>query len=106
IGNGSSQAFFAVNAGESATLVMSYGPAHKPPPPPIDAYAALRSTQEFWRNWISRFDDSRTTWPGAVRRSLLTLKALTHGRSGAIVAAPTTSLPEAPAGQLNWDYRY
>jgi len=106
IGNGSAQAFFAVNAGESATFVMSYGPAHKPPPPPIDAYAALRSTQEFWRNWISRFDDSRTTWPGAVRRSLLTLKALTHGRSGAIVAAPTTSLPEAPAGQLNWDYRY
>ncbi|WP_250537002.1 glycoside hydrolase family 15 protein [Caballeronia sp. AZ10_KS36] len=104
--NGAAEASFAVRAGQTVTFVMSYGAAHEAPPPAVDAQAALHKTQDFWRDWISRFDDSRTAWPAAVRRSLLTLRALTHGRTGAIVAAPTTSLPEAPGGQLNWDYRY
>ncbi|VXB33115.1 Glycoside hydrolase 15-related protein [Burkholderia sp. 8Y] len=104
--NGTAETSFAVHAGESVTFVMSYGASHDAPPPPVDAQAALRKTQHDWREWISRFDNSRTDWPEAVRRSLLTLKALTHGRTGAIVAAPTTSLPEAPDGRMNWDYRY
>lgn len=66
----------------------------------------MQETQRFWRDWIARFDDNRTAWPQAVRRSLLTLKALMHHGAGAVVAAPTTSLPEAPGGRLNWDYRY
>ncbi|VXC67058.1 Glycoside hydrolase 15-related protein [Burkholderia sp. 8Y] len=104
--NGTAEASFIVHAGETITCVMSYGAAQEAPPPPVDVQAALRETQHFWRDWISRFDNTRTAWPQAVRRSLLTLKALTHGRTGAIVAAPTTSLPEAPGGRMNWDYRY
>ncbi|SAL51486.1 glycoside hydrolase 15-like protein [Caballeronia cordobensis] len=104
--DGAMLAAFNVAPAESVAFTMSYGHTHDPEPKAFDALAALRSTQRFWRDWIARFDDSRTAWPAAVRRSLLTLKALIHRRTGAIVAASTTSLPEAPGGRLNWDYRY
>lgn len=97
---------FAVSAGQRVAFVMSYGSSDDEPPPPIDPEAALLSTQHFWRNWIGRFDNATTDWPVQVRRSLITLKALIHRRSGGLVAAPTTSLPEAPGGEMNWDYRY
>ena len=97
---------FDVMQGARLAFVMSYGPSHQPPPAAIDAEAALVSTQGFWRNWIARFDNSKTDWPNEVRRSLLTLKALIHQPSGGLIAAPTTSLPEAPGGKMNWDYRY
>jgi len=100
------RASFSVKANESVTFAMSYARAHEAPPGPRDMHTALRDTQRFWRDWISKFDDARSKWPQAVRRSLLTLKALIYRRTGAIVAAPTTSLPEAPGGELNWDYRY
>ena len=100
------EAHFDIRAGERLAFVMSYGPSHLPPPEPIDAEAALSATVRFWHGWISRFDDSRTAWPQEVRRSLLTLKALCHGASGGLIAAPTTSLPEVPGGDMNWDYRY
>jgi GH15 family glucan-1,4-alpha-glucosidase len=100
------EAQFDIGAGERLAFVMSYGPSHLPPPEPIDGEAALNATVRFWRNWIGRFDDSRTAWPREVRRSLLTLKALCHGPSGGLIAAPTTSLPEVPGGEMNWDYRY
>ncbi|WP_250482388.1 glycoside hydrolase family 15 protein [Caballeronia sp. GACF5] len=104
--DGAMLATFTVAAGESMTFALSYGHAHEPLPEAFDVDIALRSTQRFWRDWISTFDDNRTAWPVQTRRSLLTLKALIHRRTGAIVAAPTTSLPEAPGGTLNWDYRY
>ena len=97
---------FDVSAGERRAFVLSYGAAHETPPAPVDAEAALVKTQSFWREWIGRFDDAKTDWPGQVRRSLITLKALIHGPTGGLVAAPTTSLPEAPGGTMNWDYRY
>ncbi len=97
---------FDVSAGDRRTFVLSYGPAHEPPPPPLDVDAALVATQQFWRDWIGRFDDGKTDWPKAVRRSLITLKAMIHAPTGGLVAAPTTSLPEAPGGKMNWDYRY
>ncbi|SAL09371.1 glycoside hydrolase 15-like protein [Caballeronia sordidicola] len=97
---------FEVQAGSRLAFVMSYGPSHLPPPAAIDAEAALLATREFWCNWIGRFDDSKTHRPHEVRRSLLTLKALIHQSSGGLIAAPTTSLPEAPGGKMNWDYRY
>ncbi|MCY0386676.1 glycoside hydrolase family 15 protein [Robbsia sp. Bb-Pol-6] len=97
---------FDVAQGSRLAFVMSYGPSHQPAPGAIDAEAALSSTQRFWRDWIDRFDDAKTDWPREVRRSLLTLKALIHQTSGGLIAAPTTSLPEAPGGTMNWDYRY
>ncbi|TDQ97433.1 glycosyl hydrolase family 15 [Paraburkholderia silvatlantica] len=73
---------------------------------PASAVTALHDTQRHWRRWIGHFDNARTLWPQAVRRSLLTLHALVYRPTGAMIAAPTTSLPEAPGGELNWDYRY
>ena len=75
------------------------------PPSPLDAAAALLATQRDGRDWIARFDRP-TRWPDAVRRSLLTLRALTHQHTGGLIAAATTSLPEKPGSALNWDYRY
>ena len=66
---------------------------------------ALADTETFWRIWAGQFRRD-TKWRDAVMRSLLTLKALIHEPTGAMVAAATTSLPEALGGTLNWDYRY
>ncbi|QIY59061.1 hypothetical protein HEP86_37265 [Streptomyces sp. RPA4-5] len=65
----------------------------------------MKATADFWRDWISQ---STYTGPhrGAVERSLITLKALTYALTGAIVAAPTTSLPEEIGGVRNWDYTF
>ena len=106
LGGGRARAEFDVEAGARLAFVLRYSGTDQPTPPALDADAALAATQRFWRGWIGRFDDSRTRWPGVVRRSLITLKALAHRPSGGLVAAPTTSLPEAPGGSLNWDYRF
>ncbi|WP_433696084.1 glycoside hydrolase family 15 protein [Paraburkholderia phenoliruptrix] len=106
VSNKSVDAVFEVEAGKRVAFCACYSPSHEPAPGPLDAESALLATQRHWREWIGQFDNTRTAWPDQVRRSLLTLKALIYQKTGAIVAAPTTSLPEAPAGQLNWDYRY
>jgi GH15 family glucan-1,4-alpha-glucosidase len=78
-------------------------------PPPAPAArgldAALQSTIDWWRRWS---DQSRYQGPekSSVIRSAIVLKALANPTTGAIAAAPTTSLPEAPGGQMNWDYRF
>ena len=66
---------------------------------------ALADTEAFWVEWSSR-GGAAGPWTEAVQRSLITLKALTYSPTGGIVAAPTTSLPEHPGGQRNWDYRF
>jgi GH15 family glucan-1,4-alpha-glucosidase len=96
---------FEVGEGETIPFVLTYGPSHLPVPAPIDPAQALKETEEFWTEWCSH-----CTYQGLhtdlVMRSLITLKALTYGPSGGIVAAPTTSLPEKLGGQRNWDYRF
>ncbi|MET0897961.1 MAG: glycoside hydrolase family 15 protein [Mycobacterium sp.] len=65
----------------------------------------LDGTTSFWRNWLSQ-STYKGRWREMVHRSAITLKLLTHEPSGAIIAAPTTSLPELVGGSRNWDYRY
>lgn len=78
------------------------------PPPRTFAEAAEKmwTTTESWRQWITlgRFPDH--PWRGYLQRSALTLKGLTYAPTGALLAAATTSLPETPGGERNWDYRY
>ena len=97
---------FTVREGERLAFALSYAPSTHPPTPPLDVDSALKETQGYWRGWIGRFDDGKTRWPQVVRRSLITLKALAHRQTGGLIAAPTAGLPEAPAGSMNWDYRY
>src|SRR5258708_4514749 len=95
---------FTVDAGESVPFVLSYGPSFQSPPPATDAFDALERTRTFWRQWSDRCPDVGP-WTEAVKRSLITLKALTYAPTGGIVAAATTSLPEHVGGVRNWDYR-
>jgi GH15 family glucan-1,4-alpha-glucosidase len=98
-------AAFTACEGQRLVFMLQYGDACTALPAAFDAMWALAETQQEWRDWIGRFDKP-THWPDATRRSLLTLRALTYARSGGLVAAPTTSLPETPGGQDNWDYRF
>ncbi len=97
---------FAVAAGERQVFVLRHGSSSAPVPEMIDPDAALDEVRRRSREWIARFDPRTTDWPEITKRSLLTLRAMIHQPSGGIVAAPTTSLPEAPGGTMNWDYRY
>ena len=96
---------FEVAAGEEIPFVLTYSLSHLPVPRAIDVAAALNDTEKFWHRW-----SARCTFKGpseeAVRRSLITLKALIYRPTGGIVAAATTSLPERVGGMRNWDYRY
>jgi GH15 family glucan-1,4-alpha-glucosidase len=98
-------ALFEVKEGDRLPLVLSWHPSHVPTPHLVDAEQALEGTLAWWEEWIA---PCRVTGPWApmVRRSLLTLKALTYAPTGGIVAAATTSLPEDIGGVRNWDYRY
>jgi GH15 family glucan-1,4-alpha-glucosidase len=99
------QADFTIAAGQRVSFVLSWYPSHEPPPPALDAVAAVEDTIAWWREWTSRCT-YRGPWREAVLSSLVTLKALTYGPTGGIVAAPTTSLPESLGGVRNWDYRF
>jgi GH15 family glucan-1,4-alpha-glucosidase len=96
---------FDIAPGESANFVLTYSPSHLPDPLPVEPCQALLDTECFWRGWSDRcVYEGR--WPEAVKRSLITLKALTYAPTGGLVAAPTTSLPERIGGPRNWDYRF
>ncbi len=71
-----------------------------------EARDALRTTSEYWRQWLAGGDFPDHRWREQLQRSALVLKGLTYMPTGAMVAAPTTSLPETPGGVRNWDYRY
>jgi GH15 family glucan-1,4-alpha-glucosidase len=84
---------------------LTWFPSEMHAPLPLDSLAARNHTRHYWHNWVER-----CTYKGGSRdlvvRSLITLKALTYEPTGAVCAAPTTSLPEAMGGNRNWDYRY
>ncbi|GIF12167.1 glycoside hydrolase family 15 protein [Actinoplanes teichomyceticus] len=103
--NLATRADFTVRAGERVPFVLTWRPSHLPPPEPIDAAHELGVTEGYWRGWVSACT-YQGEWREAVVRSLLTLKALTYGPTGGIVAAATTSLPEKLGGVRNWDYRF
>ncbi|MFL6840096.1 MAG: glycoside hydrolase family 15 protein [Bradyrhizobium sp.] len=94
-----------VGQGETVPFVLTYGPSHLPVPAPIDPAQALQDTEDFWTEWCSRCAYEGVS-RDLVMRSLITLKALTYGPTGGIVAAATTSLPEKLGGHRNWDYRF
>jgi GH15 family glucan-1,4-alpha-glucosidase len=103
---------FTLKAGQEQTLTLTYassvgedGSGQIADPRPFDPYDAFDDTVTFWREW-----NAKNSYTGKheamVRRSLMTLKALTYKPSGGIVAAATTSLPERLGGERNWDYRF
>jgi GH15 family glucan-1,4-alpha-glucosidase len=96
---------FVVRSGERLTFALQYGLSHLPEPAAIDWEEAVAATERDWQGWADRFSKP-TDWPVAVKRSLVTLRALTDAETGGMVAAPSGSLPEVPQGRANWDYRY
>jgi alpha,alpha-trehalase len=94
-------------AGEETYAALTWGADLAGPTDLADAKRRVDSTVRFWRHWLSRMrimGDHR--WREAIQRSALTIKGLTYMPTGATVAALTTSLPETPGGERNWDYRY
>ena len=92
--------------GESCYAAICWDPESAPPHSAPQALERITSTEEYWRSWLrhGRFPDH--PWRIHLQRSAVVLKGLTYAPTGAIVAAPTTSLPETPGGERNWDYRY
>ena len=99
------RAYFSVKKGDRVALQLNWHPSHLSDPPALDIERELQRTNQMWLDWSSRCT-YRGRWRDAVIRSLITLKALTYAPTGAIVAAPTTSLPEEIGGVRNWDYRF
>jgi len=95
-----------LQAGERAYCALSWAEELAAPQDYGEAAARIDATTSFWRRWLSnaRIPDHRLRDP--VQRSALTIKGLTYMPTGATVAALTTSLPETPGGERNWDYRY
>jgi GH15 family glucan-1,4-alpha-glucosidase len=96
---------FDVAAGQRVSFVLAWHPSHVRRPADIEPLGSIVDAERTWRAWASK-----CTYQGdygdVVVRSLITLKALTDSKTGGIVAAPTTSLPEVIGGLRNWDYRF
>ncbi|MBI3357307.1 MAG: glycoside hydrolase family 15 protein [Nitrospirae bacterium] len=101
----STVADFSVSKGQRVPFVLTWHPSHEPFPERLDPEGMLQGTEAWWLGWSSHCT-YEGEWREQVLRSLITLKALTYGPTGGIVAAPTTSLPEAIGGVRNWDYRF
>jgi GH15 family glucan-1,4-alpha-glucosidase len=100
---------FSIGSGASIPFALCWHPSHRLRERSIDVGGRLEETERWWREWSGRcrFANHPPEFRrDAVVRSLVTLKALTYHPTGGVVAAPTTSLPEAIGGARNWDYRY
>jgi GH15 family glucan-1,4-alpha-glucosidase len=95
-----------LHAGDTAYAALSWSASLQGPQDTAQAAAMLAATAAFWREWLAgaRIPDHR--WRDPLQRSALVVKGLTYMPTGATVAALTTSLPETPGGERNWDYRY
>jgi GH15 family glucan-1,4-alpha-glucosidase len=94
-----------IKEGETRFVALSWG-GREPPHDSDDAYKRLVWTAHHWQHWLARGTFPDHPWRSFLERSALTLKGLIYAPSGAVIAAPTTSLPETPGGERNWDYRY
>jgi len=96
----------ALDAGERLFCSLSWAEGLKSPADVEEAERRLAATVHFWRAWLgqARLPDHR--WRDPIQRSALAIKGLTYMPTGATVAALTTSLPETPGGERNWDYRF
>ena len=105
--DGGIRATFDLAAGQSQTFVLERVPEDHiaRPYPEHETAASFDATVKYWRRWVSQ-SGYKGRWREMVQRSALTLKLLTYAPTGALVAAPTTSLPEQLGGERNWDYRY
>lgn len=94
-----------MRAGDTLFCALGWS-SHLPPDTYDEAHSQLSVTGNFWHEWISRGRFPDHPWRVYLQRSALTLKGLTYAPTGAMMAAATTSLPETPGGERNWDYRY
>jgi GH15 family glucan-1,4-alpha-glucosidase len=92
--------------GEKRFCAISWTEGHGGPHTAEQAEQTLEKTGHFWRGWLAEGSYPDHPWRHHLQRSALVLKGLTFMPTGALVAAPTTSLPETPGGERNWDYRY
>ncbi len=92
--------------GEQVYCALSWAEGLSAPESVDEATAQLAATATFWRHWLGRARIPDHRWRDPLQRSALTIKGLTYMPTGATVAALTTSLPETPGGERNWDYRY
>ncbi|MGH9076794.1 MAG: glycoside hydrolase family 15 protein [Acidimicrobiales bacterium] len=95
----------AMRAGDRAFVALTWSGA----PAPAsweEADEAVNRTADFWRRWLGHGSFTDHEWAPILQRSALTLKGLSYAPTGALLAAATTSLPETPGGERNWDYRY
>jgi GH15 family glucan-1,4-alpha-glucosidase len=95
-----------LEAGERVFCALSWAEALVTPEDVDDATARIAATTHFWRSWLGRARIPDHRWRAPIQRSALAIKGLTYMPTGATVAALTTSLPETPGGERNWDYRY
>jgi GH15 family glucan-1,4-alpha-glucosidase len=95
----------ALHEGDVTFVALGWS-EHPMPTSYEEASARLRRTCRFWQEWLKHGKFPDHPWRSYLQRSALTLKGLTYAPSGAMVAAATTSLPETPGGDRNWDYRY
>ncbi len=93
-----------LDEGDSAFVSLSWG--GNAPTTQDEAFAQLHDTESFWRDWLSVGDIPDHRFRPFIERSTLALKGLSYAPTGAVMAASTTSLPETPGGERNWDYRY
>src|SRR5580692_2174787 len=92
--------------GEQIYCALSWAAHLEGPADVDDANARLATTGRYWREWLGRARMPDHRWREPIQRSALAIKGLTYMPTGATVAALTTSLPETPGGERNWDYRY